>query len=373
MTKHICILTSVHPPFDTRIFHRQAKTLSRAGYAVTVMAQHNRDEVVEGIAIIAIPPSNNRLQRMLGTWRIFRLSLKQKADAYHFHDPELLPAGLLLKWFGRAKVIYDVHEDVPKDIRAKKWIIPVFRVPISVLFSIFEKAASTQLDHIVTATDDIGLRFSGNKTTTINNYPIVTTMPAKRPAASDHFLSVMAGSLSGDYGIINLVEAVKSVNAKHSLELRLIGKFQDDAFENRLRKLVAGCNNMQIMPWLPQKEVFDMFAEADIGVIVYQPVPNNINSQPNKLFEYMMFSLPVVASDFPLWKRIVEGNGCGVTVDPTDPVKIAQAIEYILENPEIAGRWGENGRKAVLEKYNWDNESVKLLHVYRGLLNEKSD
>ena len=88
MAAKICILTTVHPPFDTRIFHKQAKTLAGAGYDVTLIAQHDRDESVEGIKILALPTPRNRLARILGlTWKIFRkgkkVSLSKELNLYH--------------------------------------------------------------------------------------------------------------------------------------------------------------------------------------------------------------------------------------------------------------------------------------------------
>ena len=95
-------------------------------------------------------------------------------------------------------------------------------------------------------------------------------------------------------------------------------------------------------------------------------MPNHVNALPNKMFEYMSAGLPVIASNFPLWKEIVEGNKCGLTVNPLSPKEIAEAIRYLLAHPEEARKMGENGRKAVLEKYNWDNESRKLMVFYNG-------
>jgi glycosyltransferase involved in cell wall biosynthesis len=125
---------------------------------------------------------------------------------------------------------------------------------------------------------------------------------------------------------------------------------------------------VQIPGPIPHEEVFDVLVRSHIGLAVLHPDPNYVDSLPTKLFEYMAAGLPVVASNFPLWKEIVEGNRCGITVDPLDSKAIAQAIEYLLTHPEEALQMGENGRRAVEEKYNWEAESKKLLGVYSKLL-----
>jgi len=100
------------------------------------------------------------------------------------------------------------------------------------------------------------------------------------------------------------------------------------------------------------------------------PTTNYFESLPVKMFEYMSAGIPVIASNFPLWKEIVEGNKCGICIDPQSPEEIAKAVEYLLNNPEIAKQMGENGRKVVEEKYNWENEGKKLLEVYSILVNK---
>jgi glycosyltransferase involved in cell wall biosynthesis len=104
------------------------------------------------------------------------------------------------------------------------------------------------------------------------------------------------------------------------------------------------------------------------GIVTFHPVPNHTESQPNKLFEYMAAGLPVIASDFPRWRGIVEGHECGLVVDPKDPDRIAEAMQWILAHPVEAETMGDRGRQAVKRQYNWDLESGKLLKVYKELL-----
>jgi glycosyltransferase involved in cell wall biosynthesis len=85
------------------------------------------------------------------------------------------------------------------------------------------------------------------------------------------------------------------------------------------------------------------------------------------MFEYMAAGVPVIASHFPLWRQIVEGNACGICVDPLDPQAIAGAIDYLATHPEDAERMGRNGQRAVAAKYNWNIEEQKLLDFYAAL------
>ncbi|MCY1522537.1 Glycosyl transferases group 1 [compost metagenome] len=106
------------------------------------------------------------------------------------------------------------------------------------------------------------------------------------------------------------------------------------------------------------------------GVVTFLSAPNHIDAQPNKMFEYMSAGIPVVGSNFPLWKSIIEGNRCGVCVDPANPTEIAEAIDYLFTHQAEAREMGARGRAAVLDKYNWDGEGVKLLSLYREVLSE---
>lgn len=116
-----------------------------------------------------------------------------------------------------------------------------------------------------------------------------------------------------------------------------------------------------------RKEVNELYGMARAGIVIYQPAANHLESQPIKMFEFMAAGLPVVASDFPLWREIIEGNTCGISVDPTNPEAVRKACQELIENPERAQKLGRNGKKAVDEKYNWANEEKKLLEMYDGL------
>jgi glycosyltransferase involved in cell wall biosynthesis len=369
----ICILTTVHPPFDTRIFHKEAKTLVRAGYDVALIAQHNKNEVVNGVKIIALPRPRNRFTRIFSlTWQAFRLALHQQADVYHFHDPELLPAGMLLKVFTRAKVIYDVHEDVPQQILTKYWIPTLLGLPMAFLFNMLEKLAARAFDAVVVATRNIAERFSKRDPIVIHNYPDLGMLPNARRVSSEknEKVIVYVGGISRLRGAVEMVRALEYLPPSLKIRLELIGKFEPSTIEEDLQAL-PGYKYVRFLGWLPWEPAWQQAQCGLVGLLLFHPAPNHTNALPNKLFEYMAAGLPVIASNFPLWKEIIEGNKCGLTVNPLNPKEIAGAIEYLLTNPDEAKQMGENGRKLVLEKYNWKQEAKRLLELYEKLIGRR--
>lgn len=366
---HIVHLTTVHPPFDTRIFHKQAKTLVEAGYKVTLIAQHEQDEIVDRVKILALPKPRNRFTRIFGlTWRAFRLAWKQRADVYHFHDPELLLVGILLKLFTKGKVIYDVHEDVPQQILTKYWIPTLFRRSLAFLLNIMEKLAARFLDAVVVATEGIAEKFSKHNPIVIHNYPDLAMLPTVQSASAggNERVLIYVGGISRLRGAIEMVDALECLSNIDKLRLDLIGRFEPACLEAELRK-AQGYQHVRFLGWLSPEKVYERLAQADIGLVCLHPEPRYSVALPVKLFEYMAAGLPVVASNFPLWEDIVQGNRCGITVDPLDPREIAEAIEHLLKTPKLRKEMGENGRKAVEEKYNWGAEEKKLLGLYEEI------
>ncbi len=355
-------LTTVHP-CDVRILNRECRTLADAGHDVTLIARHDKDETVDGVRIIALPKPKGRLHRMtVLVFKAFWLAMKERADIYHFHDPELLPAGLLLRLAGK-KTIYDIHEDVPRDILTKKWIPPALRGAVSRLAEIMENIFSRFMNYNIAATPHISGRFSrqGCRAIDVNNYPILDEMSLpEAPAAEKERAVCYTGGICDFLGIFQMVEAIGKTDAV----LLLAGSFVSLNERERASNM-PGWKNVRELGYISRPEVIRTLKASMCGLVLYHPVCSV--SQPNKMFEYMSAGIPVIASDFPLWKEIIEGNGCGICVDPFDAGAIADAIRRMVDNPDEARRMGKNGRKAVEEKYNWEIEGKKLLSIYEGL------
>ena len=368
--KKIVHLSSVHPSYDTRIFVKECASLAKAGYDVTLIVPHNRDEDRQGVKIRHVEKlGGGRLKRMLLTsWKVFKKAWGQNADIYHFHDPELIPAGILLRLKG-AKVIYDVHEDVPKQILSKDWIPGYLRYPVAMLIALMEWVSTRFFfSGIAAATPTIAKRFPDKKTVTIQNFPIREEIKLAKdpiPFAKRDNKVIYIGGIAKIRGIVQCVEAMAKVNQKNA-SLLLGGKISSASFAQELEN-TKGWDRIDQLGWLDRDEVVKQLQISCAGLVLLHPRPNYIDSLPVKMFEYMAAGLPVIASDFPLWREIIGENKCGLLVDPMNSEAIANAIDWIFSHPEDAQQMGLEGLKTVQTIYNWGMEEQKLLTFYKGI------
>jgi len=366
MTIRVCILTIVHQPFDTRIFYKEAKTLVQSGYKVTLIAQHDKNEIIDGIKIIALPKPKNRFIRIFGIGcKVLYLALRQHSDIYHFHDPELIPAGILIRLLGN-KVIYDVHEDVPKQIMNKRWLNnDQIRIFVAFTVNIFEQIGALLFDKIVAVTPDIEKRFPKKKTLILRNYPILNLIDNVNPInyKTEKPIIIYAGGLTKIRGIKEIIQAMEYINNK--AELWLLGKWESDEFKYECENL-EGWNNTRCLGFISLNEVFQYMKIADIGLCLLHPIKNYITGLPVKSFEYMACSLPMVMSDFHYWKVLFEE--CALFANPYDSKDIADKIIYLLNNPNKIRKLGDRGRELIEEKYSWETESKKLIMLYNSFV-----
>ncbi len=363
--KRICHISTVHPVFDTRIFHKECKSLVKAGYEVHLVIQHKKDEIVDGVHIHFLPKPKNRKERMLKLRKIaLQKAIEINADLYHFHDPELIPVGLQLKKLGK-KVIYDVHEDVPRQTLTKEYIHPFLRKFIANTFEIYENWASKKFDAIITATPHIRDRFIkiNPNTLDINNYPKLDELfePIDWEKRKNEICYI--GGISRIRGIVELVKSLEYTNTV----LHLAGEFESEKLKNEVMSL-KGWKKVKYYGFVDRQIIKKILGKVKIGVVTLHPTINYLYSLPIKMFEYMSAGIPVLASNFPFWRDIIEKNNCGVLVNPLNPKEIADGINYLLNNDDLMKQMGLNGRKAVENKYNWENEEKKLVKLYKEVL-----
>jgi len=362
-------LTSVHPWSDIRIFVKMCGSLAYAGHDVCLVvprADGAEIEKVDGVTVYSVPPSHNRFQRMTQTAEaVLNLAVSLNGDIYHFHDPELLR--LAPKWQAKLKrpFVYDAHEDYRVKMREKTWLpFGVGRL-LDVAVGKMEDSATSKLAGIVCATPNIAARFRTHALVeTIYNYPIINELIGGEVTERVHNQFVYVGGVTRIRGAREMVEAA---GISGRVVLALAGRISPDSFSKELSGL-QGWGNTDCKGFLNRDGVRNLLSKSCAGLVLSHPTPANEVSYPIKLFEYMSAGLPVIASDFPLWREIISSSGCGLLVDPLNAVAIAKAMEYILDHPVEAEEMGRRGRKAVVEKYSWDAESRKLIAFYEKVL-----
>jgi glycosyltransferase involved in cell wall biosynthesis len=370
-TYRIVHLTSAHPVWDVRIFHKECRSLARAGYEVIALGNHSCNDIIDGVRLRGLGWSSGRIQRMtVKLFRMCREAFRAAGDLYHLHDPELLIVGLFLRVAGK-RVVYDIHEDLPRTVLFKTYVPKPVRKPLMWITERVENAAAQRMSGLVAATPTLANRFRPihSNTVVVNNFVIVdeftpsTTQDWKRRDPAVTYI----GGISEDRGMREMLAAMDLLPRTLGAKLELGGWFWEEA----LRVDLAATPQWEHVKWhglLDRNGIASLLKRVRAGLVVLHPDQPYVVSQPTKLFEYMAAGIPVIASDFPLWRSIIQEADCGLLVDPFDPRALASAIEHLMTNPDEAEAMGRRGRKAVEERFNWANEERTLLSFYSTLL-----
>jgi glycosyltransferase involved in cell wall biosynthesis len=362
-------LSTKHQALDIRIFFKECRTLAAAGHQVWFLANDPPGPAQDGVTFTAYhAPTSGfrpaRIGRRLA--RAYRQAVALRGDVYHFHDPELIPVGVLLRQTG-ARVVYDVHEDTPREAlslgRERPWEARLN----SWAWSLLEGVARRTLDAFVCATPAIARHFPTGKTVVVQNFPLPEEFElADADGRGPGDGLVYAGGLTAIRGVRDMVSALGRLPEELVPCLELAGEFADPEFRREMEAL-PGWGRVRWQGWRPRAVVRRLLTRARAGLVLLHPRPEYVDSLPTKLFEYMAAGLPVIASDFPLWRAIVTDAGCGLLVDPQDVEAVAAAMRFLLEQPEEAARMGQRGREAVAARYTWRTEGQKLVDLYERL------
>jgi len=346
------------------------------------------EENIDGIRIIPAPVFKNRLFRVLfSPLRIFFLARGFRAKIYHFHDPELIITGLLLRLFTRARVIYDIHEDYKTSIRQKYYLPKGIAAGLAVLFGFFENTAA-KCFRLVLAEKYYSRRFP--KGIPVLNYPVIRTggeneniedkqgfaageehdRPLPEMASPENHPLLYTGVIAEDRGALLHAGMLSYLS---DIDLYMVGfcrkdlvrRMEDIIGDNYRRFHLEGedifVHPARIQHYYKRKEWL-------AGLAIFPPTSHYMNKELTKIFEYMSAGIPVICSDFPVWRELVVGVGAGMVVDPSNQESIKKAVEYIKTHPPEAEKMGERGKRAVWEQYNWSLEIQKLTALYKNLI-----
>ena len=349
------------------------RSLANAGHEVHWVAACNdmpEYELVDGVHVHFIPRPAGRFSRVWKTARVVcQKAISLQGQIYHFHDPELIPFAAKMASKNRP-VIYDAHEDLPKDLVDKDWVPGWAGRMMAMPIDWGERFGSFRFAAVIGAEEAIEERFRGvaPKTLSIHNYPQLSDFPQPRfqPSTSDPTI-VHFGGLSRLRAIEPLVEALGLLPADLPVKLIAAGRCESDALLNRLKSL-AGWQRVDYRGWLSHEEMASYLSSSSIAMNLFSDAPNNQRVRSNRFFESLASGLPVITSDLPAWKSLIDDVGCGLAVNANDPKAISTAIERLMRNRTEAEMMARKGRTAIETRFNWERELARLIELYRQIL-----
>ncbi len=369
--KKVCHITDAHSASDVRVFQHECKSLVKAGYDVTYITPNTINQIIDGVKIVSININTKPIYRLLtGPNMVYKKALEIDADIYHFHDVELFKVGLKLKRKGKI-VIFDSHENWIRYVIGIHWMPKILKWLGTFYLKRLYKKHLNKFDAVIVVSPHMikDIKPYNERVYVVSNYPSIDKKDfsyLKDYLKRDNIL-LYPGSVyreSNQEVILNALTKIENIN------YHIAGKFLDH-YEKILSKHPSW-NRVSFLGMLPREEIKKEYQKATIGIILlsyYANVGYKQGTMGNtKLFEYMMEGLPVICTDFDSWKdKIIDKYNCGICVNPYDVDDVICAIQYLIENKDAAYQMGQNGRKAVVNEFNWETQSVKLLKLYNSL------
>jgi glycosyltransferase involved in cell wall biosynthesis len=340
-------------------------------YTVTLIAVHSKAETKDQVRIIPFKRFHNRKFRILFGWLImFIKALKVNAKIYHLHDPELIPCGILLRLAGK-KVILDIHENIAEDIFDKPWIR---RQKLAyTIFSFFEKIAC-RMFYIILAEKSYEKRYKAickNYATVQNFCDTDFFAPFEKTEYKNGLNLYYIGIILENRGILQIIEAIYLLkNEGYVAHFHCVGELYSD-LDKKIKALKYYKDieaQIHFYGRLPLEEGYSMAKNMDIGVCIIWPMKNSVESYPTKLFEYMRCGLPIITSNFALYREVVEENNCGICIEPFDVLELKKAVIAMHMDVKKSELMAKNGKNTVFEKYDWKSQTPILSKVYECLL-----
>lgn len=367
----IAHLTTVHRPFDPRIFHKQLGALREAGFDTHLIAPHDEAEQRDGVPLHPLPTGwRDWHARLLLQPLAYRRARGLDADLYQIHDPELLPVAGLLKATTGARLVYDMHEDY----RTKG---PLWGRVLRAL----ERWAFRWLDHVILAERSYRpvVEGTGVSFTVVLNYakPPVEEEPTEseeKAGAGGPCRLLYTGTVADDRGLRTMIDLAAAVKRRGRPErLDVVGVCNLPAQRTAAEAQISEQGLAEIVTrvgwdaYVPPSTMAPYYRRADVGLFLAAPRPNYVGSMPTKFYEYLQYGLPIICSDVPLWRRFVEENDCGAVVPPGDPDAVLDVLTRWRKQPALYQRCAENARAAA-SRYRWEKMGARLVELYRDLL-----
>ena len=369
MRMKVAHLSPHRDPFEPRMFW-QARSLAETGHDAVIVAPHPMDETRHGVRVLGIERYKNKLERITITcWRCVRRAMQEKPDIYHLHEPDLIPLGLMLRLLGK-RVVYDVHEDYAAAATVRRWLPDWARRPLAGFVHTVNWLAQRSFTVIIA--ERYYERFFPGSVQVLNyarlrEYEGLQTIQRKAPPAARILYTGSVTDVRGGRHHARLLEHLPA-----DAEIMLIGQCSMPDLKTELETMAASDSRLKLVlseGWIPRDTIAETYQQDwTCGLALFPDTPHYREKELTKFFEYMAAGIPIIASDFPVWRQLIEGEGVGLCVDPEDPKAAANAIAWLVAHPEKACEMGERGRQAVASTYNWGSQAKRLIDLYQTML-----
>jgi len=372
-----CHFTTMHTELKSRSFYMEFMPLAAGGAKVRYVAPAGIEGHRDGVEFVALQKPRGRMGQPRCIPAVLQVLLRQRADLYHFQDPELLPAALLLKLIFRKKVVFDSYEDFAAMALTMRGMPHALRPVVAAVVGGLQRVAALSFDGVMTA--DSGTlrrvaRVGHSRKLTFYNFPNLEVFPAPKATAAKDFEVVYRGGLSERAGTWVLLEALRLLAARGgNVRALLIGYCDDGEVERALRERVENLGlaaQVKIMGRIRHSEMAQTLARARIGICPLQDIPKFRVNIPVKVFEYWACGLPVISSDLPPIRPFFKNVHGGILFSPSDAAELAQAITWLLAHPTGAAHMGQRGREAVVQRFNHRREVRKLERFFARITAE---
>lgn len=376
----VAIVTTRHGAQDDRIYHKQALSLAKR-MDVTMIAPDDGESLQwpPGVSYCPIPRRRSAFGRLRSLVEATREIRRERPDFCHLHDLDLALAIPAIRLLTKTRIIYDSHEAFPEQVRKSERIPGMLRSVAAGLVDVFEKGFVRMADYVVTADEPTTGSFRRTRipSATVLNFPVLSIfatdsqeLKKARMAYAGRKVLLYHGTISLDRGLLHMIDALAIVkNVEHSVLLRLSGLMSADLRELALRRAQdAGVeDHIEFSGWTPHDAIGYVIKSSDLGLVPLQPNEKYKRNIPIKMFEYMACGIPMVAADLPPIARFLERVDCGLLYDSTRPEELARCVLELLSDPKRCREMGENGLRAVRERWNWDKMEEVLLGIYESL------
>ncbi len=390
----ICFLADRHSLYDDRIYWKMAVPLKEKGHEVHYILIGNDTKsgvTKEGIAYqmfqLKTFSKNRYLNFILKRLnpddnynKLLQAATGLEADIYHFHDLWINRIGRQLKNLSQRPVVfYDAREPYAEDYISyiKTWPGCGFVIRIFAYFvDRWEKKMAEHYDLVIaneeTVRDLFAQKIGASHTEVIYNYSNLPEDDQPISFEGKKYDLIYCGGVSVLRGAYVILKALKKARTQNQdIQLVFLGNYYPPSLKQEMHTFLEQNNltqNVHLLDAVPYRQVADYYRQSKIGLALLQPVKTFEVSLPIKMFEYMMFGLPVIGSDFGHIKKYISQDQCGLLVAPDDTDQIATAMIEMLTNKELYDHFSENGKQAAINKYRWDTEFKKLLDHYKRAL-----